>query len=444
MAKEHNAIEIEQAVLGLLLSNHKLISNTIGYINAEEFYDKRHRMIFETLEELANSDITIEVAAIINRLKEKDQLIEIGSEAYLASLINLAALESNLTKFIKVISEKAHLRKVKNVVTKLSKDLEKENVDANELIEKVETNILASTRDIAMGEFEDAATIIKKTIKNIELRQSSTELAGIPTNWVEIDNMTSGFQKGDLVILAARPSMGKTAFALNIAASAAKANNVAFFSLEMPKEQLMARILSSVSYVDSYKFKKNSMSKLDWEKINLAEESISKMKLFIDDTPGLTLTELMWKAKKHHKNHPIDMIIIDYMQLISGPKGSNGDNRQAEVSAISRGLKQLARELNVPLIALSQLSRRVEQREDKRPMMSDIRESGAIEQDADLIAFLYREAYYKKTEETSEEDLRHQTTKVIVAKHRNGAIGDVELIFDPSIGLFTDKIKGDN
>ncbi|NQZ28889.1 MAG: replicative DNA helicase [Mycoplasmatales bacterium] len=444
MAKEHSAIEIEKAVLGLLLSNQHLIGNTLGYIVAEEFYDKRHRIIFETLEELAAADITIEIAAIINRLKEKGQFVEIGSEAYLGTLISLAALESNLTKFIKVISEKAHLRKVKAVVTQLGKDLDKEDVDANELIEKVETDILASTRDVAMGEFEDAATIIKKTIKNIEMRQSSTELAGIPTDWTDFNAMTSGFQKGDLVILAARPSMGKTAFALNIAATAAKNNSVAFFSLEMPKEHLMARILSSVSYVDGYKYKKNVMTKLDWEKTNLAEEKISKMKLYIDDTPGLTLAELMWKAKKHHKNHPIDMIIIDYMQLIAGPKGSSGDNRQAEVSAISRGLKQLARELNVPLIALSQLSRRVEQREDKRPMMSDIRESGAIEQDADLIAFLYREAYYKKAEETSEEDLRHQTTKVIVAKHRNGAIGDIDLAFDPSIGLFTDKAKGEN
>ncbi|CAM9155541.1 replicative DNA helicase [Mycoplasma marinum] len=443
MAKEHNAIEIERAVLGLLLSNHHLISNTVGYISEEEFYDKRHRIIFATLEELASSDITIEIAAIINRLREKGQLTEIGSEAYIGHLIQSAALESNLTKFIKVISEKAHLRKVKYVVNQLSKDLDKEDVDANELIEKVETDILASTRDTAMGEFESAEEIIKKTIKNIEMRQTSSDLAGIPTNWTDFDSMTSGFQKGDLVILAARPSMGKTAFALNIAAAAAKNNSVAFFSLEMPKEHLMARVLSSVSYVDGYKFKKNAMTKMDWEKINIAQEQISNYKLFIDDTPGLTLSELMWKAKKHHKNHPIDMILIDYMQLIAGPKGSSGDNRQAEVSAISRGLKQLARELNVPLIALSQLSRRVEQREDKRPMMSDIRESGAIEQDADLIMFLYREAYYQKVEDQNQEEMRHQTTKVIIAKHRNGAIGDVDLAFDPSIGLFTDKIKGD-
>ncbi len=444
MAKEHSAVEIEQAVLGLLISNHHLITNTIGYIKAEEFYDKRNKIIFRTLEELASTNITIEIAAIINNLKEKGKLKEIGSEAYIAMLIQNAALESNLTQFIKVISEKAHLRKVKDVVTRLGKDLEKENADANELIEKVETDILASTRDVAMGEFESAAEIIKQTIKNIELRQTSSELAGIPTNWTDFDNMTSGLQKGDLVILAARPSMGKTAFALNMAVAAAKDYSVAFFSLEMPKEHLMARILSSVSYVDGYKFKKNLLTKLDWEKINIAQEQISDYSLFIDDTPGLTLAQLMWKAKKHHNNHKVDMIIVDYMQLISGPRGSLGDNRQAEVSAISRGLKQLARELNVPLIALSQLSRRVEQREDKRPLMSDIRESGAIEQDADLIAFLYREAYYKKTEEQNNDDMRHQSTKVIIAKHRNGAVGDIELAFDPSIGLFTDKIKGDN
>ncbi|MCP4336770.1 MAG: replicative DNA helicase [Mycoplasma sp.] len=444
MAKQHKSIDTEKAVLGLLISNYKVASQSIGYLQPEEFFDSKHKIIYSAIKKIVENGLKIEMAAIINELKTSGNFEKIGKEEYLAELIAASALESNLFGFIKVISEKAKLRYVKEVVTSLSKELDKSDADSNLLIEKVETEILASTRETEMRDFEHSKEIIKKTIEQIQKRMQGGSISGIPTEWDDFNEITSGFQKGDLIILAARPSMGKTAFALNISQSAARNNTIAFFSLEMPKEQLLARILSSTSYVDSYKFKKNNLSKQDWIKINQAEEEISNMNLFIDDTPGLTLSELMWKAKKLNQTKSIDIILVDYMQLIAGPKGSSGDNRQAEVSAISRGLKKLARELNVPVIALSQLSRRVEQREDKRPLMSDIRESGAIEQDADLIMFLYRDAYYnpkKNIEDKTEE--RHQITEVIISKHRNGATGKLELIFDPTIGLFQNKPKGE-
>ncbi len=444
MAKEHKSIEIEKAVLGLLISNNKLAAQHIGYLQPEEFFEQKNQLVFKAIKSLVEKDVKLEIAALKNELETSGDWEKIGADVYIGELIQSSALESNLTKFMMVISDKAHLRYVKQVVNSLATDLTKSDADANELIEKVETEILASTRNNGIREFEHSREIIKKTIEQIQMRMQGGIVSGIATEWDDFNSITSGFQKGDLVILAARPSMGKTAFALNIAQTAARENTVAFFSLEMPKEQLLARVLSSTSYVDGYKFKNKSLTKQDWIKLNQAEEQISEMNLFIDDTPSLTLAELMWKAKKLNQQHPLDMILIDYMQLISGPKGSNGDNRQAEVSAISRGLKQLARELNIPVIALSQLSRRVEQREDKRPLMSDIRESGAIEQDADLIMFLYRDAYYNPPKDVDlQEELKYQITEVLISKHRNGATGKIELVFDPSIGLFQNKPKGE-
>ncbi len=443
MSKKHNSIEIEKAILGLLISDPDKIETMLGYIEPQDFFEKKHQIIFQVLSELSEKNIKIENAAIINKLKEMSKFEEIGKEAYIAELIIERAIPSNLNKFMKILIDKSHLREVKRVVGSLGKDLEKEDADAQTLIERVENEILSTTRDSDIKEFEHASKIIKNTLKNIEERQSNPEISGIATNWKDFDDITTGLQKGDLVILAARPSMGKTAFALNIAATASKKHSVAFFSLEMPKEQLMSRILSSESLVDGYRFRTKGLTSTDWEKMNIAEEKISKMDLFIDDQPGLTLAELMWKAKRHNKLHPLDLIVIDYMQLISGPRGSTGDNRQAEVSAISRGLKQLARELNIPVIALSQLSRRVEQREDKRPMMSDIRESGAIEQDADLIAFLYRAAYYNRKENEQDDD-SVQDTEVIISKHRNGSTGIIKLSFNPAIGKFSNKPRGEN
>ncbi len=444
MSQEHKSIDTEKAVLGLLLSNHKLVSQAIGYLQPDEFFDIKHQYIYSALKSLVEKDVKVEIAAIINELTTMGTFESIGKEAYLAELIQSAALESNLTKFMMVISDKAHLRYVKSVVSGLAKELDKSDADANMLIEKVENEILASTKGVENRDFEHSKEIIKKTIQQIQMRMQGSVISGIPTEWDEFNDVTSGFQKGDLIILAARPSMGKTAFALNIAQTAAQESVVAFFSLEMPKEQLLARVLSSTSYVDGYKFKKNNLSKQDWIKINQAEEQISNLNLFIDDAPGLTLSELMWKAKKLNQTKKVDMIIIDYMQLILGPKGISSENRQSELSAISRGLKQLARELNVPVIALSQLSRRVEQREDKRPLMSDIRESGAIEQDADLIMFLYRDSYYNpKQNMDNPEEQKHQVTEVIISKHRNGATGKLELVFDPSICLFQNKPKGE-
>ena len=437
--KQNNVIELERALLGAILVNEKLFHNVKGRITAEEFFNDKNAMIFTAITELYDKGYEdVEVRPILNRLEEKGQLEKVGAE-YIASLIESPGLPSNVTNYMKEISDKASLRNLRGRIDVMQKELAHPDVDASAVLEKLENDIIGTNRGTEIKEFIDSKTAIAQTIEAIERRAAGEGVSGVAVDFPSLDKITGGFQKGDLIILAARPSMGKTALALNMAANAAKTNNVAFYSLEMPTQQLYTRILSFTAYIDGNKLRDaRNLTENEIKKMYLAKDKIENMKLFIDDTSGIKLSELVWKAKKLHKNKGLDMIVIDYLQLIVSSSSNGVENRQAEVSAISRTLKKLARDLNIPVIALSQLSRKVEQRESKVPMMSDLRESGAIEQDADIIAFVYRDAYYNR-EKLDENQGQPEVTDVIIAKHRNGSIGKVRLSFKPEHGLFMEK-----
>ncbi len=437
---QHASVEIERAILGLLLVNKKAINNIRGFLLPEDFYDAKNSLLFQTILSVHDEGFEIELAPVVAKLRTTNSFDKIGGEQYLAQLINESGIHANITKYIKAIADKSQLRKVAKVIAGLGVEISKSDISAEALLEKVESDILSSTRETKQKDFENAKSIVDRALQEIEKKAAHEGVSGLASEFPTLDNMTSGFQRGDLVIVAARPSMGKTAFALNLAATIAKNHTVALFSLEMPAVQIMNRLLSFTGYVEGNKLREpNKLGSDDWTKLHLAKEKVAKLKLYVDDSAGVKLGELVWKAKKLHKNVGLDMIVIDYLQLLSVGNASS-DNRQAEVSVISRTLKQLARELDVPVVALSQLSRRVEQRENKTPMMSDLRESGAIEQDADLITFLYREAYYKPAEASK----THQKTDIIISKHRNGAVGVISLQFNPMLGLFTDSDGGHN
>lgn len=431
----NNVIELERALLGAILINEKLFYKVKGQLDPQDFFDTKHELIFGAINQVYDQGIEdIELAPIVQHLSSQKKLAKAGGENYLAALIKEAGLASNIHKYIQAIAEKADLRKVKILLEKAKQKADK-STSAEDILDIIEQQVLNNARQTKIKEFVDAKTGIEEAIKALESRINGDNISGISTGFAQLDEITSGFQKGDLVILAARPSMGKTALALNLAANIARKNSVAFFSLEMPLIQLWNRILSAASYIPGNKIKDGkNLTSQETEKIYLAKDKLAQLNLYIDDTAGIKLPELVWKAKRLKKKEKLDAIFIDYLQLIVSANNRSSENRQAEVTVISRTLKKLARDLDVPVIALSQLSRRVEQRESKMPMMSDIRESGAIEQDADLIAFIYRDAYYNKE---AKEDL----AKVIIAKHRNGALGDVDFFFNASHGTFIEKGK---
>lgn len=445
MSKSHSTIELEKSLLGLLISKPSSIEKVQGYIVAKDFSSRNHQILFAIFSDLAADNVKIEIKLVLNKL-EKMGKKDIDHN-YLMELVNEAGFEANIMQYMKEIVDKSQLRELQQVVLDLQNQMNNDSVNAEKVIADAEQKILSTTRDIKLKDFETSQELVTRTLEKIEARATQQGISGIPTDIPSFDLITSGLHGGDLIILAARPSMGKTAFALNIAANVANQKyNVAVFSLEMPGEQLINRILSFTGFIDGYKIKdSNLMNADDWKKLYVASDAAKKMNLFIDDTAGIKISELVWKAKRLAKNQKLDVIIIDYLQLIT-TNASGGENRQAEVSKISRMLKQLARELDIPVIALSQLSRKVESREVKRPMMSDLRESGAIEQDADIIMFLYRESYYKHANDADADESfdksKPSMTELIIAKHRNGAIGTVELTFSPKIGLFTDQGEG--
>ncbi len=446
----HASPELERAVLGHVIYT-KSLSGVSGYLSPEDFSDKRNEIIYKSLVELQQgfADNHLELVALITHLKDNKLLEKAGVHEYIASLIDAAALPANVSKYIKAIEDKSRLRKFTKDIDHIKERLTNPAITPDQMIDTVENQVLSSIRDIEIKGFEDSLRISSRAYSNIEKKAAGQAPSGVRSEFHDLDALTGGFQKGDLVILAARPSMGKTALALNIMSNiASRGDAVAFYSIEMPSDQIFNRLFALKGLVDASKLRDPKfLSQTDWKKLDIAKEQTSKFKLFIDDTAGIKLMDLIWKAKALHKNNPLSLIVIDYLQLITTSDASNADNRQNEVSQISRSLKKLARELNVPIIALSQLSRKVEMRESKVPMMSDLRESGAIEQDADLIGFIYREDYYKTQEEkvkSAEINNGNQKTQVIIAKHRNGPTDTIDLSFNPSYGLFSDKPKKGN
>lgn len=430
--------EAEQAILGGMM----VYPNVTGIVfdqnlQAADFYLDIHQRIFSAMMDICDSGKPVDVTTLIARLQDIEQLHLVGGADYIIKLSDTAISPANSMFYIEIIKSKAHVRRL----IETAQEIVEESFDGanslDEIMDKAERDILNVTRDRRASEFRSSRQVVSTVMQElIKLRSSDSRITGIKTGYNDLDSMTNGFQRGDLIILAARPAMGKTAFALNLALNASFYNPgaIAIFSLEMPAEALMKRILSAKSAVESSKLRSGFISDEEFNKLNEAANELMACKLFVDDSSNVKISEIFSKCRKLKSEHGLDLVVIDYLQLISG-SGKSGDNRQQEISEISRSLKGLAREMECPVIALSQLSRSVETRPDKHPMLSDLRESGAIEQDADIVMFLYRDEYYNKDHEQEQENPTDKTD-VDIAKHRNGATGRVELAFQKSISAF--------
>ena len=441
--------DAEEAVLGAILVNPVCLTRVVEIISPESFYKPAHRYVYEAMLQLFNTNERIDIVSVSDVLNLNQKLELVGGRAFINDLSFKTITTSNVEYYAKQIQEKAIKRSLINAGSEIvTSGYELTTVE--ESLEKAERLIFNIASQKATKDLTNIKDLVLSTYEKIEYRyQHRGELTGIDTGFYDLNDMTSGLQKSDLIILAARPAMGKTAFALNLARNAALIGKVpvAIFSLEMSKDQLVQRLLCSEAEIDSQRLRSGNMSEKDWEKLALAMDSFAAApaQIFIDDTAGCTLTDIRAKCRRlAMEQSNLGLIVIDYLQLI---ESSGKEDRMQQISAISRGLKILARELNVPIIALSQLSRAVESRTDKRPMLSDLRDSGAIEQDADIVMFIYRDEYYKKEsgdeEEVSAQAANKGESEIIIAKHRNGAVGTVKLLFQGNITKFKNPIKTD-
>lgn len=442
--------EAEQSVLGAIIIDPQLMGETQGVLLPESFYRGAHQHIFRAMMHLFEENSEIDVVTLMDQLTSEGTLSEAGGPQYLAELASNVPTTRNIEYYREIVYKLAAKRNLIRVADQIAKDGYDSELDLDDILSDAERKILeiASTRE-SEG-FKDIRDVLGQVYENAEeLDQNSGQTPGIPTGYRDLDQMTAGFNRNDLIILAARPSVGKTAFALNIAQKVATHESnytVGIFSLEMGADQLATRMICSSGNVDSNRLRTGTMTDEDWNRFTVAVGKLSKTKIFIDDTPGIRITDLRSKCRRLKQEHGLDMIVIDYLQLIMGSGSRMSDNRQQEVSEISRTLKAIARELECPVIALSQLSRGVEQRQDKRPMMSDIRESGSIEQDADIVAFLYRDDYYNREDGEEDDDGGMEPVtnddngeiEVIIAKQRNGPTGTVKLHFMKQYNKFTD------
>ena len=432
-----HSIEAEQSVVGAMLMDKDAITTAGEIISGDDFYQASYGVIFDSMIELFNEGKPVDLITLQERLKEKDVPAEIASLEFVRDLVTAVPTSANVKYYAQIVADKSLMRKM----IKLNESIEnmcyagKEPVES--IMEQTEKSMFQLLQRRTTGDYVPIKQVVLNALDKIEkASKSKGTVTGIPTGFIDLDYKLSGFQPSDFILIAARPSMGKTAFVLNIAQYMAFKKNkaVAIFSLEMSKEQLVNRMLSLESHVDAQKIRTGRLNDEEWMNLVEGSANIANSKLFIDDTPGITLSAMRSKCRKLKMEHDIQIVIIDYLQLMSGNSNSSNASRQQEISDISRGLKALARELNVPVVALSQLSRAVEQRPDHRPMLSDLRESGAIEQDADVVMFLYREGYYNR--DLSEAEQR--VAEVIIAKQRNGPIGTVNLLWIPELTKFSD------
>ena len=448
-----HSIEAEQSVIGSMILDRDAILVASEILTSDDFYQKQYGIIFDAMVELCNEGKPVDLVTLQNRLKEKELPPDISSMEYVRDLISAVPTSANVKYYAKIVSEKAVLRRLIKANEEIANTcyLEKENTEI--ILEEAEKKLFNILQRRNNEEYVPIQQVVLNAINNIEKASKlKGSVTGIPTGFMDLDYKTSGMHPSDLVLIAARPSMGKTAFVLNIAQYMAfrKDVTVAIFSLEMSKEQLVNRLLAMESHVDSQNMRTGNLKDEDWTKLVEGADIIGKSNLIIavvtnsipntgesnliiDDTPGISIAEMRSKCRKYKLEHNLGIIMIDYLQLMSG--SGKSDSRQQEISDISRSLKALARELNVPVIALSQLSRAVEQRPDHRPMLSDLRESGAIEQDADVVMFIYRDDYYHK--DTEKKDI----AEIIIAKQRNGPIGTVELVWLPRYTQFVNMKK---
>lgn len=416
-------MEAEQALLGAVFLEKNALNSAIEILQPDDFYRTNHQRIFEVFLHLSEADEPVDLVTVTSELQDRRWLDEIGGISYLSDLANAVPTAANVEYYARIIEEKAILRRLIQAATKIATSGYSNQDDVQEVLHQAEKRILDIRDRRSAAGFIPIKDVLLQAYERIEkLQASSDEVTGIPSGYKDLDRMLSGFQRSDLIIVAARPSVGKTAFALNISQNvAARADaTVAIFSLEMSAMQLVQRMLCAEGNIDANRMRSGFFQDEDWQKLTMAIATLSKSKIYIDDSPGITISEIRAKCRRLKVDQALDVIMIDYLQLI---QGQNRESRQQEISQISRDLKGMARELDCTVVALSQLSRAVEQRQDKRPMLSDLRESGSIEQDADIVAFLYRDDYY------NEESDKQNVIEIIVAKQRNGPIGKVELAF---------------
>lgn len=438
-------IEAEEAVLGAILVNPDVITKVVETLRPESFYKPAHKYVYEAMLQLFNSNERIDIVSVSDVLSYMSRLETVGGRAFINDLSYKTITTSNIEYYAKIVQEKA----VKRSLINAGGEIVSYGYDMNpidESLENAEKLIFDIASRKATTDLSHIKDLVLNTYEKIEYRyEHKDELLGLRTDFYELDTITNGLQKSDLIILAARPSMGKTAFALNIAQNVAIKEKVpvAIFSLEMSKEQLVQRMLCSQAEVDTQRLKTGNMQSKDWDKLTVAMNDFANAPIYIDDTSGCTLTDIRAKCRRlKMEQKELGLVVIDYLQLM---ESSGREDRMQQISAISRGLKTLARELDIPVIALSQLSRAVESRTDKRPMLSDLRESGAIEQDADIVMFIYRDEYYKKEDEDEEvtKAASKGESEIIIAKHRNGPVGTVKLLFQGNITKFKNPIKTD-
>ena len=438
-------IEAEQSVLGAMLIDKEAIAKATEILSAEDFYREAHRVIFSAMLEIYNKNEAVDMITVTDILRRDNKLEDVGGIAYITSLANVVLTAANVKYHAEIVAEKSVLRQLVKVSTEIAAMGYEANDEVGVLLDTAESRILEISNRKKRADFTPISAVLMDSVQNIEkLLNNKGGLTGIPTGFNDLDKLTSGLHPSDFIILAARPSMGKTALALNIVQNVAlrahkrvggDPRSVAFFSLEMSKEQLVNRMLCAEANIDSQRLRIGDMKEDDWTHLWDACDVMSKAKIYIDDTAGITVMDMRSRARRLKAEHGLDLIVVDYLQLMqgSGKRNTSGD-RQQEVSEISRSLKALARELDVPVLALSQLSRGVEARQVKRPMLSDLRESGSLEQDADIVAFLYREDYYNPETE-------NKHTELIIAKHRNGPVDTVNLFFHKQFTKFVGFTK---
>ena len=426
-----NSLEAEQSVIGSMIVDKDAILTASEILHKDDFYHQQYGVLFEAIVELYNDRQPVDLVTLQNKLKEKDVPAEVASLEYIGDLVAAVPLTVNVEAYANIVKDKALLRQIIRVNQELENECYAGKEDVGSILEKTEKVVFDLVQNRGVSDYVPIKEVVMNAINKIEqASRQKGSVTGIPTGFLDLDYQTAGLQPSDLVLIAARPSMGKTAFVLNIAQYIAFHENLcaAIFSLEMSKEQLVNRLFSLESRVDAQKLRTGNLQESEWEKLIEGAGIIGNSKLITDDTPGISISELRSKCRKYKLEHDLKIVIIDYLQLMTG--SGRSESRQQEISEISRSLKALARELNVPVVALSQLSRAVEQRPDHRPMLSDLRESGAIEQDADVVMFIYRDDYYNKDTELK------NISEIIVAKQRNGPIGTIQLAWLPEYTKF--------
>ncbi len=426
----------EEALLGGVMLENEALSQVVDYVQEDDFYRPGNREIFKTILRLAKNNEPVDLVTVADHLKQRQKLDEVGGSGYLSSLVDNVHTAANLTAYAKIVKNKSLLRSLIHTATGIVEQSYGEVEDVDQLVDQAEKSILDVAKNRNQSEITPIDEVVKNSFAAIDAAyKSNTTITGVPTGFAEIDNLTCGFQRSELIIIAGRPSMGKTSLALNIAHNTAanqdSINRVAFFSLEMSKEQLVTRMLCSQSEINAQTIRRGLLKDEDWPRLSAAAALISDLPIYIDDTAAITVMEMRAKARRLKNGKGLDMVVVDYLQLMRG----DGESREREISEISRSLKALAKELDIPVVALSQLNRGVESRIDKRPQLSDLRESGAIEQDADVIMFVYRDEVYNKDKPDN-----IGLAEILVRKQRNGPTGVVKMRFFGEFTSFRDGV----